>query len=61
MKLLIVHFASLCFCIVEKLYIFELKFLEFFSTALRTVLKVPALTIFYIDFSHNFASWIPAV
>lgn len=34
----------LIFCIIEKVYIFELKFSEFFPTALRVVLKVTCST-----------------
>ena len=33
-------YCILIFCIVEKLYVLELMFSEFFPTALRTVLKV---------------------
>ena len=40
---------------IEKLYIFKLMFSEFFSTALRTVLKVPAFTLL-LRHCYTFAS-----
>ena len=39
-------YCILIFCIVEKLYVLELMFSEFFPTALRIVLKVPVFPIF---------------
>jgi hypothetical protein len=44
------------FCIVEKLYIFELIYLELFPIALRAVLKIPVFTISLIH-SHTLNSW----
>jgi hypothetical protein len=49
----IVHIAYFYFCIVEKVYIFELMFLELLFTALRVVLKVPALTILLQTDTHS--------
>jgi hypothetical protein len=60
MKPHIIHTASLYFCIDEKLYIFKLVVLEFFSTALMAVLKVPRFTIL-LRHSHTLNFWTPAV
>lgn len=39
-------YCIIIFCIVEKLYIFQLMFSEFFLTALGAILKVSLITIF---------------
>jgi hypothetical protein len=47
-----IHIKSLYFCIVEKVYTFELRFLVFFSTALTAVLR---FTAFYHFVKRNHA------
>ena len=59
MEPLIIHIASLYFCIAEKLYIFK-KYLKLFPIALRAVLKVPVFTIL-LRHSHTLNSWTHAV
>jgi hypothetical protein len=49
-------FCIVIFYIVEKLYILELVFLEFFPTALRAVLKVIAFTILLRTL---YITWLP--
>jgi hypothetical protein len=59
MKPIIIHTAFICFCIVEKLYIFKLMYLAVFSAVLQGVLKALTFTIL-LRHSHTLNSWTHA-
>ena len=53
-------YSIFIFCIGEKLYIYEIMYLELISIALRVVLKVQVFTI-WLSHYHTLNSWTCAI